>query len=109
MTLSPSDSPDGPQETTTLTTAERSRLLGAERRRTVLDIVEDRSPPLDLGTLATAVGAVELDDVEPDPATIERISITLHHNHLPRLADAGVLDYDPTSNHVTAVGDLPNR
>lgn len=52
----------------------------------------------------------------------ERLAINLHHRHLPKLDDAGIVDYDPRSNtarywgqptvekwaeHVEAVDDGP--
>lgn len=109
MTLSPSDSPDGSPETTTFTDSDRLRLLASYRRRVLLDVVVDRSMPVSLETLAAAVEEAESGAGELERETVDLIAITLHHNHLPRLADAGVLDYDPTSNHVTSVGDLPTR
>jgi hypothetical protein len=39
-----------------------------------------------------------LDDVSVDV-------VDLHHNHLPRLADAGVVDYDPRSKTIRTWGD----
>ena len=109
MTLSPSDSPDDPPETPTFTDSDRMRLLASNRRRVLLDVVEDRSMPVSLDTLAAAVGEAEGDAAGLGTEAIDLIAITLHHNHLPRLADAGVLDYDPTSNHVTSVGGPPTR
>ena len=107
MTQSPSDSPDGPQETTTLIESDHVRLLASYRRRVLLDVVVDRSMPVGLETLAAAVGEAESGAGELERETVDRIAITLHHNHLPRLADAGVLDYDPASNHVAAVRGFP--
>ncbi|HKJ58395.1 MAG TPA: hypothetical protein VKA37_04135, partial [Halobacteriales archaeon] len=103
----PSDSSDGPPETATFTDSDRIRLLASNRRRVLLDVVEDRSTPVALETLAAAVGEAESGAGELERETVDRIAITLHHNHLPRLADAGVLDYDPASNHVAAVRGFP--
>ena len=109
MTPSPSDCPDGSQGTTTLGEGDRNRLLASRRRRLVLDVIEDRSTPIGLGTLARAIGTAEFGSEAIEPETIERLSISLHHNHLPRLDDVGALDYDAVSNHVSAVGNLPIR
>ena len=107
MTLSPSDSADGSAETTTLTESDRIRLLASSRRRAILEVVEDRSMPVDLDTLARAVGVAEIGVDGLTEETVDRIAITLHHDHLPRLDDAGVLDYDAASNAVVAVRNLP--
>jgi len=43
----------------------------------------------------------DLVDVLASEATAEerdRLAINLHHRHLPKLDDAGIVDYDPRSN-----------
>lgn len=107
--MSSSDTSNEQSGTARLPESERNRLLASERRRVLLDVIEDRSIPVDVETLAAAVGEVEFGDGDLPPEQIERISITLHHNHLPRLAEAGVLDYDATSNHVASIRTLPTR
>lgn len=41
-------------------------------------------------TLAETVAA----DGAVDEADVDRVEVSLHHNHLPKLADEGYLDYD---------------
>jgi hypothetical protein len=82
-----------------LTESEQYDLLSDERRRTVLAALQRLDVPVDLSTLATEIAARD------GPGTLngeteEQVKITLHHNHLPKMADLGVLDYDPESNRI---------
>jgi len=79
-------------------------LLGSERRRAVLEqfvAADDRT--LSLRSLSTAVARTESDSgvgaIPPD-----KVRISLHHAHLPKLEDAGVVDYDPDEQTVTYLG-----
>lgn len=105
MTLSSSESPNEPSETAPLTEDDRHRLLSSERRRVLLDVLADRSTPVGLEALARAIGEEEMGTDAVDPETTERIAITLHHNHIPKLAEAGVVDYDARSTYVAAFRD----
>lgn len=81
------------RRTTHLSEDERNRLLASERRRVTLDVLADRTAPVSLRDLAAAVAAHEAD-VRTDDEAVERVAITLHHVHLPKLAALGVVDYD---------------
>lgn len=84
-----------------VTEDERHRLLAASRRRAILDVLDEQSSS-GLGELAAAVAAREgVDDVE-------RVAVSLHHTHLPLMADLGVLSYDPDHKRVTAHRDFSN-
>ncbi|NIB98365.1 hypothetical protein [Halobacterium sp. R2-5] len=84
-----------------LTDTERHRLLQSERRRVAVDVLAERSAPVELSALATAIAARE-DGRDPgDEAAVERIELTLHHSHLPKLASFDVVDYDPDTGLVT--------
>ena len=81
--------------------------LADSRRRHVLSILLDRPTPLDVETLARAVAAREeaatsAADVPDD--VVRRIQIALHHVHLPKLAETGVVEYDYERGAV-AVGE----
>lgn len=106
MTLSSSESSAERSETAELTERDGHRILSAERRRILLAVLADRSTPIGLEALAAAVGEEEegADGVKPE--TVERIAITLHHNHLPKLAELGIVDYDTTSNYVASFRDV---
>ena len=83
--------------TTGLSESERHLLLSAERRRIALSVLEDRADPMDLEALAAAVAARADDDGED---AVDRTMIDLHHSHLPRMDDLGVVDYDRDSGEV---------
>lgn len=71
-------------------------LLGHERRRAVVAVLDDTSPltwPELVARLATRV-ADDPQDGHLDDATRRRLRIGLYHKHLPRLADANVVEYD---------------
>jgi len=80
--------------------ATRARLAADERRWVVLQTLYGRAPPIALDTLAEAVAAAERD--EPSDEAVETVAVSLHHHHLPLMADLGVLDYDGEENRVTA-------
>lgn len=62
-------------------------LLADQRRREALYVLDRREGPITVAELADEVATV----VEAGP---ERVAIALHHVHLPKLADAGVVSYD---------------
>ena len=82
--------------------SERHRILSSERRRTVLEVLADRTSPLALEDLAAAVAAREADEARCGSGT-GRVAITLHHQHLPMLTDAGVLEYEPSTKRIEDV------
>lgn len=79
--------------------SEYHRLLSSERRRLLLDVLDEQSTVVDLETAAEALAEREAGDGKVASDSIDEIAITLHHTHLPMLADAGVLEYD-TASHV---------
>lgn len=83
-----------------LTENERHRLLSAERRRLVIDVLATRDTPVELADVARTVAAREDEDGADDEATIEPVEISLHHVHLPAMDAAGVIDYDAETNRV---------
>lgn len=68
-------------------------VLGARRRRTVLYVLSRRSGPVALADLVDELVALE-------EAYRERVAVSLHHEHLPKLADAALVDYDRTAQTV---------
>lgn len=83
-----------------LTESERYRLLADEQRRAAIDALAGRTGPVELDDLASAVAARKTD-VEPvDDVVVERIAVTLHHVHLPKMSDLGVVDYDPDTTRI---------
>lgn len=101
--------PPGPYGGTgDLTENERYCLLAEERRRMALDVLTDRATPVDLEDLAAAVVARVTSVEGVDEETVERMAIRLHHGDLPKMADLGVIDYDPGSNCVTSCPRRPD-
>jgi len=77
-----------------------AQLLADPTRRAVLQRLEETGEELELRELSELVflresGRILTDEFEGE---LERISIGLHHEHLPRLADAGLIEYDPGEN-----------
>lgn len=85
-----------------LTESQRHRMLAVERRRTTLEVLEDLTAPVDLEDLAVAVAEREADGDRVDEGTVEQVRISLHHAHLPKLADLGIIAYDPVETRVEA-------
>jgi len=76
------------------------RILASERRRLILSYLATTSAETTgIDELINAVARRE--HPHRGPATYrEHIEIDLHHVHLPKLADAGVIEYDPVSETV---------
>lgn len=75
-------------------------VLADPRRRRVVDALGDLRPPVAIERLAEAVA--DRDPAEVPDASVDDVATTLHHVHLPKLAAAGVVDYDPETTTVTA-------
>jgi hypothetical protein len=73
------------------------------RRRNVLAVLYRATSPLTLDRLTDEIAALE-GATESGPLSTrarESIQISLHHHHLPKLEQAGVLEYDPERHVVT--------
>ncbi|WP_255170214.1 DUF7344 domain-containing protein [Natrononativus amylolyticus] len=100
MSNSSSNPPRDRSGTVVLAESEFHRLLASKRRRILLEILDERPPPIDLEALALAVAERESGTESERPADVHRVAITLHHQHLPALSDGGVLEYRPAANRV---------
>lgn len=76
------------------------RSLASTRRRLLLSHLTTRSgEPVSVEELVDVV----VEREQPDPGLAshrERVVTDIHHVHLPRLADVGVIDYDPVDGTV---------
>lgn len=70
--------------------------LADDHRRTILDVLSHQFGEIHVETLARDVVADSRDVAESRVAdsAVERTLVRLHHGDLPRLADAGLVDYD---------------
>lgn len=77
--------------------------LANERRGTVLSVLEERDGPTSRWSLAREIAGREASG-EPSHAEIEETLLALHHRHLPKLDDAGLVEYDRDEETVTYRG-----
>lgn len=84
----------------TLTDDERHSLLSVELRRITLDVLAEVDGPVDLHDLAVDIAAREAGVAAVDDATVSRVALILHHAHLPKMAEMGVVEYDAESTRI---------
>lgn len=92
--------PEDSSNTHTLTASEYHSLLAVDRRRIAIGILEGTSRTVELEELAAEIAEYEFEEESPSDSTTERVAITLHHCHLPRLHDAGLIHYDHDENTI---------
>lgn len=88
-------------------TGQPGGVVPPERLDRTLDALSHRRRRRALYELRDADGAVaveELADAIADDAAREQVVASLHHQHLPKLADAGLVDYDGRSGDVRYEG-----
>lgn len=69
-------------------------LLSHPRQRLVLQYFKQHANPIALADLAARVARWEQDATEPSTDVVSRVRTSLHETHLPKLVEAGVIDYD---------------
>lgn len=86
-------------------TETQARLLADSNNRAILTILEEAERPLDLEELAERLVSREVTVVSTDEfeRRTERVQLELHHDRLPRLADARLVEYDRQRNAVGGV------
>lgn len=83
-------------------------ILGNQRRRYVLEFLREHGDTVGMRELCVAVAARE-NDCEPDdvrPKQRKRVYTALRQTHLPRLATAGLVEYDRDRSTVTPTDRL---
>ncbi|WP_231188349.1 hypothetical protein [Haladaptatus sp. DYF46] len=70
------------------------KLLADHRRRVLLHCLRDTEASLSISALVTEL--TQRDDREPSERDV-KAEIAVHHIHLPKLADAGVIEYDQSN------------
>lgn len=69
-------------------------LSDARRRHLLYYLFALDGSVVELEAVANAVYRYETAETGADDRTRETVRVDLHHSHLPRLADAGIVDYD---------------
>lgn len=72
----------------------------AQVRRRTIEALSERSSPVALSDLAAAITTRENGADPPSDARSKRSPVALHHIHLPKLEDAGVVHYDPETHRI---------
>ncbi|MFB6075092.1 MAG: hypothetical protein ABEJ89_08775 [Haloarculaceae archaeon] len=76
--------------------------MSSPRRRYVIYYLREEGGPVELTTLAEHVAAWENDTTveELDSQDRKRVYVSLYQTHIPRLAEAGVVEYDQDTGDV---------
>lgn len=82
--------------------------LADERRRRTLGYLVETGTAATLDELTTAIAAAEdrKPPTELSAATTRTVGIALHHVHLPKLDDKGLVEYDPDDRVVSLAVDV---
>lgn len=82
-------------------------LLSSARRRYVLSYLQQDGGTVDFGTLAKHVAAWENDTAVEELTNQEqkRVYVSLYQTHIPKLEDAGIVNYDQERGTVTLTED----
>lgn len=100
MSQSSNDTADDGRGIVELTEDDHYELLAAEQRRLALDILTEQSSSIELRELATAVAERENGRDPGRVESVEYIRTQLHHVHLPKMADLGVIAYDSDTRQI---------
>lgn len=91
----------------TLTDDTFYNLVGNERRRACLERLVESETEWSVGDLAKAV-ATDITDSSTSPEEVyDSVYISLCQNHLPKLADASLIDYNHDAKTVTPGPEFP--
>lgn len=75
--------------------------ISSTRRRRALQLLVATDHSLTLADLATEIARTEQEPGGPlTEAQVDQIRITLYHLHIPKLADTGIVTYDPDERRV---------
>lgn len=69
-------------------------LLAVDRRRLAIEALSERAGPIDVDELAVEVATRTAEFDADDRTDVEHIAITLHHVHLPKMAELDVVEYE---------------
>lgn len=69
-------------------------ILRNDRRRNVIKCLQDRGREVSLRDLAVHIAEIETNESPPPSNIRDSVYVSLHQTHLPKLDDAGIVDYD---------------
>lgn len=72
------------------------RFVSEARNREILTVLGNSGRPLHVDGLAERLAAREApaDGSSPSENRLDRVRVSLHRDHLPKIADAGLVEYD---------------
>ncbi|WP_135363522.1 DUF7344 domain-containing protein [Halosimplex halophilum] len=79
--------------------------LAVADRRFVVAMLADRGESLHLSAIADALAARKHDSESVPQSTVRSVTTALYHVHAPKLADAGIVDYDRETERVALAVD----
>lgn len=84
-------------------------VLSNRRRRYALAQLQSVETPVGVSELANRVARWEArkPDLDGVPGDVGEIEVALVHTHLPKLAEAGLAEYDPARRRVAPADDAP--
>lgn len=77
-------------------------VLSDERRRLILEYLLEGPSPATVSELVDHLVTAELNGHEHPDDLRDRIAVSLHHVHLPKLADSNLVDFDPEREEIDA-------
>ena len=87
-----------------LSARERHQLLASAKRRHALAVLAETSTEVELEELAERI-VERTDGTSPNDDTA-RVAVALHHVHLPKMDEVGILDYHPSTRRIVPNGAL---
>ena len=79
-------------------------VLRNQRRRLLLDLLQEASGPLTVRELSERIGAIEADQDPPPRSVRQSVYVSLLQTHLPKLDELGIVDYEE-EGRLVGVGD----
>jgi predicted transcriptional regulator len=80
--------------------------LADERRRETLRVLREADTPLSVTDLAVELTGVGEPSTDQAVERVRRRRVQLYHRHLPRLADVGLVEFDPERRIVSVEADV---
>lgn len=89
---------------------ERYSVLASEERRLALGVLAEQPTGVGLKQLAAKIVTEREGEESQDADSIKEVMIVLHHVHLPKMADMGIVRYDTETQEIKpAAGSIYDR